>query len=1166
MDRTLHRLAAGLAALGLSLWGQIWVESGRVRPGLLLQLLAALAFAAALRAAPWPLSDPPVAPTPGPRQGRRPLLVLLLTVALGLGPAVWVGVRGSAWVWPYRLSLLAFAAVLILWEDRPLRLQVPEGAVLALLGLALLVRLWNLGGLPFGLWYDEADAGLHVRRLLADPAYRPVLTPTFPLSHLFLAPLAWTTRLLGEGVWALRLPSALWGALSVLALWGVARELLRTPEGRPWTGLALLALGFGSVARWSLTFSRFAMHGIQAVALVLLALWGILRGMRTGSVRAWGGAGLAAGAAAAVYAGARVTLPALLLYLLLRLPELGRRARWGLLLFLLGAWLIHLPTTAVAVQQPDLYWGRVRQTSIFQPGKPREVLVRELAESTRRHLGMFTVRGDANGRHNLPGAPMLDRATAALFWPGVALLLARAGQPAALLLLAGTFLPLLGGILAVPFEAPQAFRSVGAQPFTLLVALLPLAALTAEHRRLFRGRPLGLRSAALALLAWVALLNLRTYFVDQARHFTSWNEHSTPQTLAARWLREEGASRRLLLSSLFADHPTVRYLAPEAAARVERWTGNAAARLPLDRGGPRGALFLLDPEHEGIVYDRLRTLYPQARFAEVRPPFGGPVVLYAVLLDPEQIDGLHGVAWEGGRPGEGGRFALPEEAPGGGRWRAYLRVPDYGPHRLTLIGPPGSRLRLDGREVLGLDERGEGRVEGPWAVGLHLLEVEAPGPVRLLWDGTPLDPAFLFYPAFPLRGLLGTYRPGTDPGAPVAYAALDPQIRFRYHIPPLPFPFQARWSGFLRVPVDGAYALGTAGRDRSRIWLDGRLVLENPSADYREAVLELTAGDHRLEVEAQVLGPYSGFVLYWRPPGGERTPVPAEALIPPWGEGFGTGLTSTPSGRGGRGTGAPQPLPEGAPARLLGQIPGLGEPRGLAVREGILFVADRKGGRIWRWTPEEGPLPFAEGLRAPLDLAPAADGGWWVLEEGEGIALVRLDGEGRIVGRLGAGLGGYGARGIAAAGDGLAVADTGGGRILLLGPDGRVRGELRDPDLRQPADLLPRPDGGWWVVDLEPLRLLLLAPTGEVVWSLALPPASALDRPYLAPEAGGGLWVSLPEEGEVLRLDGNGRVLGRWRAPPEAPVGKGAGVAVDGDRLYLADPLRGAVWIWAVGP
>ncbi len=87
---------------------------------------------------------------------------------------------------------------------------------------------------------------------------------------------------------------------------------------------------------------------------------------------------------------------------------------------------------------------------------------------------MFNVRGDPNGRHNLPGRPMLDAISGALFVLGVALAAVRLHRPRWALLLLWPAWTLLGGILSLSFEAPQSLRANGALPAAYLLAVAPI--------------------------------------------------------------------------------------------------------------------------------------------------------------------------------------------------------------------------------------------------------------------------------------------------------------------------------------------------------------------------------------------------------------------------------------------------------------------------------------------------------------------------------------------------------------------------------------------------------------------------------------------------------------------------------------------------------------------
>src|SRR3981081_2177508 len=84
--------------------------------------------------------------------------------------------------------------------------------------------------------------------------------------------------------------------------------------------------------------------------------------------------------------------------------------------------------------------------------------------------------GDLNGRHNLPGAPMLDPLTGALVALGLGWLLVRPRDWATLMLLAWSAVAMSGGILTLAFEAPQGVRTFGITPVLAVLGGIGLVA------------------------------------------------------------------------------------------------------------------------------------------------------------------------------------------------------------------------------------------------------------------------------------------------------------------------------------------------------------------------------------------------------------------------------------------------------------------------------------------------------------------------------------------------------------------------------------------------------------------------------------------------------------------------------------------------------------------
>jgi hypothetical protein len=104
--------------------------------------------------------------------------------------------------------------------------------------------------------------------------------------------------------------------------------------------------------------------------------------------------------------------------------------------------------------------------------------------------------------------------------------------------------------------------------------------------------------------------------------------------------------------------------------------------------------------------------------------------------------------------------------------------------------------------------------------------------------------------------------------------------------------FAARWTGQIDPPASGTYRLTTVSDDGVRLWLDGKLVIENwgdhgPSEDH--ATIDLTAGRLvDLKIEYYQGGGGAVARLRWTRPDGVTEVVPAERLRPP--DGQGTGL------------------------------------------------------------------------------------------------------------------------------------------------------------------------------------------------------------------------------------------------------------------------------------
>jgi hypothetical protein len=103
-------------------------------------------------------------------------------------------------------------------------------------------------------------------------------------------------------------------------------------------------------------------------------------------------------------------------------------------------------------------------------------------------------------------------------------------------------------------------------------------------------------------------------------------------------------------------------------------------------------------------------------------------------------------------------------------------------------------------------------------------------------------------------------------------------------------PWSARWTGFIEAPATGEYAFHTFSNDGIRLWVDGRLLIDDWT-DHSEKEdtgrISMTGGQrHALKLEYFYNGGQGATKLWWTTPDGKKSAVPANALRLPdggWG-------------------------------------------------------------------------------------------------------------------------------------------------------------------------------------------------------------------------------------------------------------------------------------------
>ncbi|MBI3282575.1 glycosyltransferase family 39 protein [Candidatus Curtissbacteria bacterium] len=423
---------------------------------------------------------------------------------------------------------------------------------IVIITIAALLRFWQLGQNPPGLFVDEASNGYNAYSILktAKDEYGNFLPLTFrafgdynpALSVYLLVP---SIAVFGLTEFAVRFPSALLGTLTVVATYFLTKKLFENEK------IALLAMLFLAISPWHLQFSRFDHEANFMAAFVVVGITFFLycknrypRPIRseTHGRRPKGRGSLilaqnslqprsrdrgffaqnnykmlilsaiSFGLGLNTYHGAKIWVPLVLAALVF----LYRREliHWGtrLLLPIFILFLAAIPTAA----NLDRSTIRARSAGIFEKEEPQKLFI-------SGYLSHFSpnflfVTPDNIGRHAVGGMGHLYVFELPLIFLGI-LFLIRNKSPHRNLIILWLLLAPIPAALATP--TPHALRSITFLPVFSILAALGLVAVI-KARLNFR-----LKSLILACLLLVAAYNIATYFHLYYKHY--------PKLKAADW-------------------------------------------------------------------------------------------------------------------------------------------------------------------------------------------------------------------------------------------------------------------------------------------------------------------------------------------------------------------------------------------------------------------------------------------------------------------------------------------------------------------------------------------------------------------------------------------------------------------------------------------------------
>lgn len=198
--------------------------------------------------------------------------------------------------------------------------------------VAIILRFWQLGAVPASPDWDEVALGYNAYSLLHTGrdeygAFLPVVMRSFddykPALYSYLA--IPTVGIFGLSVWSTRLPSAIFGVLTVIAVYFLVKELFKKES------IALLSSFLLAISPWHIQFSRIAFESNVGLAFNVFGALFFMKGLKKPWLLTFSVVSFVA--SAYVYQSEKVFSPLLLLSLIIifrkELLKVPRRYLYG---------------------------------------------------------------------------------------------------------------------------------------------------------------------------------------------------------------------------------------------------------------------------------------------------------------------------------------------------------------------------------------------------------------------------------------------------------------------------------------------------------------------------------------------------------------------------------------------------------------------------------------------------------------------------------------------------------------------------------------------------------------------------------------------------------------------------------------------------------------------
>ncbi len=288
--------------------------------------------------------------------------------------------------------------------------------LILILVLAFYLRILNIETAPPGIYPDEAVNGQDALKAEESGNYQWFYPDNNGREGLFMNLIALCFKFLGVSIFALKLPSIIFGVLTVAGIYFLTKELFQKENP------ALIASFLTAVSFWSLNFSRISFRAIMLPAVLVWSAYFFWKGMRTKKITSFLWGGLIFGLGLHTYIAFRIAPVILIIALVafwLNEKNFWRKYWKQILTFVFASFLVALPMILTFLIHPEFLESRSASISILSPEVNQGDLVGTFFKSLGLSLAKYNFWGDQNWRHNYPPYPILDPLTGLAFLIGI---------------------------------------------------------------------------------------------------------------------------------------------------------------------------------------------------------------------------------------------------------------------------------------------------------------------------------------------------------------------------------------------------------------------------------------------------------------------------------------------------------------------------------------------------------------------------------------------------------------------------------------------------------------------------------------------------------------------------------------------------------------------------